>query len=259
MGKEVSGLANPAMGVVRFVRVRVMPLRRGLGPAPGFRPGQMEKRVLARWKGRLLGTVRRLVNFRDTKDIINLNSELSLHLRMETAGSLPGQKKKTDEDSDDDVDAPSRNHLPASQLKRQYDGVIRVALVVQNLLDDIATAFERFGTLMQWKDPVATMWIAFNLLDDIAAAFERFGTLMQLKDPVAAMIFMAVCSAISIAFYLLGMSVLLAIVGAFVLRPPQFRDPEPPAPLAFFSRLPAFRNVKLPSHKSPSNNGRTEN
>eukprot|EP00798_Chlamydomonas_sp_ICE-L_P006442 gene6442-3069_t len=153
---------------------------------------------------------------------------LVAHGNRQLANAMPGShdvNAEIDSDDDSDIEAPARNRLPAAALKRQYDGnqakdkayqqpaalkrqydgLIRVALFVQNLLDDIATGFERFAALMRWQDPVATM------------------------------IFMGTCSVISIAFYLLGMSVLLALVGAFVLRPPKFRDPEPTPPQAFFA------------------------
>eukprot|EP00798_Chlamydomonas_sp_ICE-L_P019249 gene19249-25879_t len=123
-------------------------------------------------------------------------------------------------DSDDD-EAPTKGKVAA--LKRQYDSVISIALFVQNLMDDVATGIERIGALFSWQDPVATI------------------------------IFISICIAISYLVYCLGLSLVLAAVGMYLLRPPQWRDPEPTPPEAFYAHLPARRNIAFSSTRAQNN------
>lgn len=85
-----------------------------------------------------------------------------------------------------------------------------VALLTQNLLDDLASVFERVHALVSWADPTAT---------------------------IVAMVIVVLGAA---AIHMLGLGVVVAGVGIFFFRPPKFRDPLPPKPLAFFDRLPSY-------------------
>eukprot|EP00798_Chlamydomonas_sp_ICE-L_P008914 gene8914-3806_t len=127
------------------------------------------------------------------------------------------QKAGGASDSEDE-DAPVTSRYAA--LKRQYQGVISIVLDVQNVLDTIATFFKRIKGLATWYDPVASTMI------------------------------MVVLGAAGLLVYLLGLPLVLAAVIVFVLRPPAYRDPEPTPPEAFFSHLPAHRNVRFTGTKN---------
>jgi hypothetical protein len=85
---------------------------------------------------------------------------------------------------------------------------IRIALLAQNLLDDVALVYERLHGLFAWSDHLASL-IVFCLVAGAAAL---------------------IC--------LVGLPILVIAAALFALRPPRYRDPLPTPPEAFFARLP---------------------
>ncbi|GAX78972.1 hypothetical protein CEUSTIGMA_g6412.t1 [Chlamydomonas eustigma] len=112
-----------------------------------------------------------------------------------------------DSASGSDDDAPDASNNPLSRLKRSYNQAIRIALLAQNLLDDLAVLYERLHGLFVWRDYLASLTI-FSVL-----------------------------ALAAVLIYIFGLQFLIIATGLYVLRPPQYRDPLPTPPEAFFSRL----------------------
>jgi hypothetical protein len=79
--------------------------------------------------------------------------------------------------------------------------------------------------------------LAQNLLDDLAVVYERLHGLFVWRDYVASLTLYCVLTLTAILIYALGLQFLIIAAGLYVLRPPQYRDPLPTPPEAFFSRL----------------------
>jgi hypothetical protein len=60
------------------------------------------------------------------------------------------------------------------------------------------------------------------------------------RDPTASFIFTCLFGALSLILVLLGIRAVIFAIVLYFLRPPQFRDPAPSYPGAFFVRLPAL-------------------
>ena len=78
-----------------------------------------------------------------------------------------------------------------------------------------------------------------NLLDDVATVLERLQALLTWQDPVATGACLVVLSVVAALVSVLGWRTVLSFALCFVVRPPRFRTPTPPAPASFFARLPS--------------------
>jgi len=93
-------------------------------------------------------------------------------------------------------------------IREKYNRLIENALMVQNIMDDIACGAERLQSLTNWHDPTSTLLVC---------------TLLFAAAPL-------LC--------LLGLRVVALFGLAWQLRPPRLRDPRTPPPVVFFSHLP---------------------
>lgn len=96
----------------------------------------------------------------------------------------------------------------AIDIRAKLEKLSRMALMVQNLLDSLASSLERFGAMIRWKDPIATA------------------------------IFMLVLVVVSLVIYILGLGWTLAVVFLVLLRPPALRTVTPAAPASFIGKFP---------------------
>jgi len=96
----------------------------------------------------------------------------------------------------------------AMDIRAKLEKLSRMALMVQNLLDSLASSLERFGSMVMWKDPIATA------------------------------IFMLVLIMVSLVIYTLGLGWTLATVFLVLLRPPALRTVTPAAPASFIGKFP---------------------
>ncbi|KAI8001885.1 FT-interacting protein 4 [Camellia lanceoleosa] len=93
-------------------------------------------------------------------------------------------------------------------LKTRYDRLRCIASRMQTVVGDLATQWERFHSLLSWRDPRAT---ALFMISCLVAAVVLLFTPIQ------------------------GLCVLLVL---YVLRHPRFRDKLHSSPFNFFRRLP---------------------
>eukprot|EP00884_Botryococcus_braunii_P007164 jgi/Botrbrau1/16449/Bobra.0142s0045.1 len=121
-------------------------------------------------------------------------------LEMEVGGS---------NSASEDEENATTSGSPYAVLKERYDRLLRVALKVQNVLDDMATTLERGGSFFTWVDPLATS------------------------------LFVSACLLLALLIHSLPLSYIIAGGLCWSLRPPFLRTPSPPAPLLFFQRLPS--------------------
>ena len=79
-----------------------------------------------------------------------------------------------------------------------------------------------------------------TVMGDMAAQGERIQALVCWRDPRATRIFVVVCSAAGLGFYLVPGKMVAVALGFYFLRHPMFRDPMPAPALNFFRRLPSL-------------------
>jgi len=103
----------------------------------------------------------------------------------------------------------------------KYNKMMEIALLVQNILDDIASGAERLQALCNWRDPISTMLVCSILL---------------LAGPV---------------IYFAGLRPLLSFGLCFMLRHPVFQDPVTPPPAIFFLQLPTRAHCLLAADLQP--------
>ncbi|KAK9810133.1 hypothetical protein WJX72_005374 [[Myrmecia] bisecta] len=131
------------------------------------------------------------------------------HLRRTSGEPLPMEDDPEDHDENDNEVVASGGSGPYNTLKAKYDKLQRVALAVQNLLDDLASNLERVHAVVTATDPSATLLFVFV-----------FGLLALLIGHV-------------------GFPPVLAVGLCWQVRPPVLRTPTPPPPISFFKRLPS--------------------
>ncbi|KAK9916339.1 hypothetical protein WJX75_001462 [Coccomyxa subellipsoidea] len=114
---------------------------------------------------------------------------------------------EAEEDNEDSGDNELQGTL-VQRLQARVENMQRIALKVQNALDEIASALERLRAVVCWADPNAS---AFFLM-------------------------MATAAALLVA--LLGLHILISFLLCWMLRPPILRVLRPPPPYSFLLRLP---------------------
>ncbi|BDA41056.1 probable FT-interacting protein 3 [Coccomyxa sp. Obi] len=112
------------------------------------------------------------------------------------------------EDDDDDSGDKELQGTLVQRLQARVENMQRIALKVQNALDEIASALERVRAVVCWADPTAS---AFFLIIAMAAA---------------------------LLISVLGLHTLVSFLLCWMLRPPFLRVPRPPPPYSFLLRLP---------------------
>lgn len=118
------------------------------------------------------------------------------------------QHNMHEQDGSSDEEAPTAEGGPLAALKRKYEMVVGIALLAQNLLDDVAVVYEKIHGLFSWTDMVSTSLLVMVLV------------------------------VLTLLLWFLGLPVLFMAIGLFLLRPPKYRDPLPTDPEAFYERLP---------------------
>ncbi|KAK7267485.1 hypothetical protein RIF29_20159 [Crotalaria pallida] len=96
----------------------------------------------------------------------------------------------------------------ADIVRMRYDRLRSVAGKIQSVVGDMATQGERFQALLSWRDPRATF------------------------------LFVVLCFAAAVGFYYVPIRIVVALFGAYALRPPRFRSKLPSRAVSFFRRLP---------------------
>lgn len=129
---------------------------------------------------------------------LRLEAEGKLGLATGQLGLATGQ--------DEGVDVPAQG---VAEIRRRYEALLAVALVVQNYIDDVASQMERVQHAVRFIDVSASTML------------------------------MALLAVLALVVMVLGLGMTLGLALLWVLRPPVLRDPSPPLPLAFFARLPA--------------------
>ena len=140
-------------------------------------------------------------------------------------GAVPSGDDAHDDSESDDTDPP----VPAlgkAQVKR--NPVSRI----QGKVTDIISGGRKF----QW-------WVGV-----LASLVERSEALLHWHDGTATFILLALCVLALVALHLLPFAVrpALALAGLHFFRHPRFRDPLPPPPLNFASRLPSRQDQIIP-------------
>ncbi|GMH42146.1 hypothetical protein BSKO_10065 [Bryopsis sp. KO-2023] len=98
---------------------------------------------------------------------------------------------------------------PYLLLKRKYDKIQVILVRVQDLLDTLASFFEKLQALFTWRDPVATKMFTAGLL------------------------------IVAVAVHVCGIQFFMCCGALWFMRPPSMRDPLPAPPFSFFDRLPS--------------------
>jgi len=133
----------------------------------------------------------------------------------ENLGMPPGMEHDPPETDSEDEEQEHGHRLdistsnPYTILKRKYQKLQRITLMVQNVLDDVATSMERMIAIATWQDPLSTLLLVVLLV------------------------------ILGVAFLMVGSRPMVAGLQLFMLRPPQMRTPWTPPPVALFSRLPS--------------------
>ncbi|KAI4303364.1 hypothetical protein MLD38_039007 [Melastoma candidum] len=115
-------------------------------------------------------------------------------------------------DEEFDTFPTSRNN---TDIRRRYDRLRIVAGKVQTVVGDVATQGERIQSLLNWRDPRATV------------------------------IFITFCIIAAIVLYATPFQVLAFASGLYAMRHPRFRRKVPSPPVNFFKRLPACNDSML--------------
>ncbi|EIE27011.1 hypothetical protein COCSUDRAFT_83570 [Coccomyxa subellipsoidea C-169] len=111
------------------------------------------------------------------------------------------------EDDDDTGDNELQGTL-VQRLQARVENMQRIALKVQNALDEIASALERVRAVVCWADPNASSF------------------------------FLIIATVAALLVPLLGLHTLISFLLCWMLRPPFLRVPRPPPPYSFLLRLP---------------------
>lgn len=127
----------------------------------------------------------------------------------ETAGLPIAMEQDPPGLEDDNVELETKASNPVAVLRQKVETLQRVALVVQNVFDDLASGLERLQAILTWQDPTATTLI------------------------------LGVLSAIAALFLVLGGAPVMAFALFWIVRPPRLRTPTPAAPAVIFGRLPS--------------------
>lgn len=148
-------------------------------------------------------------------------------------------------------------------LRQKYEQLLDLALTAQNLFDDVASFLERLqvggwrlGDGAKELDPCipATVYVSTPLGNAHCQKHGRTcstrplpvcSTLQQQailswRDRTASALFIVVCILAVVLLQLLGLSTVLCVGLMWQIRPPFLRDPIPPPPLNYYSRLPCL-------------------